>query len=318
MKLSGSPAVPFLVLLAVLLPASLAAISVFDVIRLSQGRYSDEEIIRLIETTDSRFVLSAEDTVRLRKEGVTESVIREMLSRPAPQQPQQKSEPPRSGSAASLSGPPAGTSSGGDAGRGRRPEPLFAGSPYEETSPDHHAQAAVTLAGIEVLIVRDAAGFSSPLARARAVAKTLNSLAASASGRFADRAAGRDAKVVFEGSDGAATDVVRVTPADVAAYRVVGGGRLVSSGTLASFWAALLNDYWAVGVAGKPPRYLVGSREGQALERLSRAVRLPAGPRDAAAVRAGLDSLGRTDREHLRKLPTAVPEDLELPMRRSP
>jgi hypothetical protein len=76
--------------------------------------------------------------------------------------------------------------------------------------------------------------------------------------------------------------------------------------------------YWAIGVAGRPPRYLVDSREGQALERLSLAIRLPAGSRDAAAVRAGLDSLGRADREHLRKLPTAVPEGLDFPVRRSP
>src|SRR5439155_22646118 len=116
---------------------------------------------------------------------------------------------------------------------------------------------------------------------------------------------------------GAATDIARVPPADVAAYRA-GGHRPVSSETLSSFWAALLNDYWAVAVTGRPPRSLADSREGQALARLSRAVRLPAGTRDAAAMRAGFDSLAPTDRDRLRKLPTAVPEDLELPMRRSP
>jgi hypothetical protein len=298
MKPAASPPVPVLILLLALLPASLAAISVFDVIRLSQGGYSDAEIVRLIQTTDSRFVLSAEDTVRLREAGVTESVIREMLSRPAPRR---ESEPPVSGGAVLP----------------LRPEPLFSSSPYQEGSGDRHAHAAVTLAGIEVLIVHDEAGFSSTLARARAVAQTLNTLAAAGPGRFAVRAAGRDSKVIFEGSDGATTDVVRVTPADVDANRIA-SRQQVSSGTLSSFWAALLNDYWAIGVAGKPPRFLVDSREGQALTRLSRAVRLPAGPRDAAAVRAGFASLGPTDRELLRKLPTAVPEDLELPVRRSP
>jgi hypothetical protein len=86
----------------------------------------------------------------------------------------------------------------------------------------------VTLAGIEVLIVRDQAGFSSPLARARAVAQTLNGLRGPVSGRFAARGAGRDSKVTFEGSDGAATDIVAVTPADVAAYRVGGRGQVSS------------------------------------------------------------------------------------------
>lgn len=295
MKHSGFPATLFLVLLAVLLPACLGAISVFDVIRLSQGWYSDAEIIRLIQTTDSRFVLSAEDTVRLREAGVTESVIREMLSRPAPRR---EPEPSVSDGAVLRS----------------RPEPLFSGSPYQEGSGDRHGNAVVTLAGIEVLIVRDEAGFSSPLARARTVAQTLNTLPAS--GRFAVRA-GRDSKVIFESSDGSATDIVRVTATDVAAYRA-GGHRQVSSETLSSFWAALLNDYWAIAVTGRPPRSLADSRERQALARLSRAVRLPAGTRDAAAVRTGFDSLGPTDRELLRKLPAAVPEDLELPIRRSP
>lgn len=311
MKPTRPRAVLVLILVAVLLPVSLAAISVFDVIRLSQGKYSDEDIIRLIQTTDSRFVLSAEDTVRLRKAGVTESVIREMLARPAPRQ---ESEPPAPGGVANASRPPSAIKSSGD---DVPSESRFAASPYQEKSADGHAHAAVTLAGIEVLIVRDRAGFPSSLARARAISQILNSLAAPATGHFAARAAGRDSKVTFERSNRAAIDIVTVTAADAASYRVE-GRQQVSSGALAAFWAALLNDYWAIGVAGKPPRYLVDSREGQALERLSLAIRPAPGPRDAAAVRAGLDSLGRADREHLKKLPTALPEDLDFPVRRSP
>src|ERR1700693_5285932 len=143
MKLSGSSAVPVLISLLLLLPASLAAISVFDVIRLSQGRYSDEEIIRLIQTTDSRFVLSAEDTVRLREAGVTEGVIREMLSRPAPRQ---DSEPTAAGGMATPSRPPAEVRrSGEDVRRGRAVEPLFSGSLYRERSGERRGDAAVTL-----------------------------------------------------------------------------------------------------------------------------------------------------------------------------
>jgi hypothetical protein len=298
MKPSIFPPLRLLIVLLILVPASLAAISVFDVIRLSQGGYSDAEIIRLIQTTDSRFVLSAEDTVRLREAGVTESVIREMLTRPAPRSELE----PRSSDGAVLRS---------------QPESLFSGSPCQEESGDRPGHAAVTLGGIEVLIVRDAAGFSSPLARARAVALALNNLAASPSGRFRVRAAGRDSQVIFESAEGGATDVARVTSADVAAYRIA-SRQSISSETLSSFWAALLNDYWAVAVTGRPPRALGDSREGQALTRLSRAVRLPAGTRDAAAVRAGFDSLGRADRELLRKLPAAVPEDLDLLPRRSP
>jgi hypothetical protein len=115
MKPSVSRVLPALLLLA-LFPASLSAISVFDVIRLTQERYPDREIIRIIQVTDSRFVLNAEDASRLKKEGVTETVIREMLSRPArenagvrPSQPAAK--PSRSSTAARDSGKNATTDS---------------------------------------------------------------------------------------------------------------------------------------------------------------------------------------------------------------
>ena len=97
-------AIPFLLLLA-FVPAAMSAISVFDVIRLTQERYPDKEIIRIIQLTDSRFVLKAEDTSRLKKEGVSEGVIREMLSRPAPAQDRPAVQPaqqaPRSSSRSS-------------------------------------------------------------------------------------------------------------------------------------------------------------------------------------------------------------------------
>src|SRR6266545_7460828 len=141
MKLSGVTAASLLLLL-VLLPASLAAISVFDVIRLSQERYADEEIMRLIRTTDSRFVLSAEDTIRLRKEGLTEAVIREMLSRPAPTR---EGLPPTSEGAAKLSLPPEATRSFAGVPTGARPGRLFSASSLKERDAGH-ALAAVTLA----------------------------------------------------------------------------------------------------------------------------------------------------------------------------
>ena len=246
MRLSGVTATSVFLFLLLSLPASLAAISVFDVIRLSQERYADEEIIRLIRTTDSRFVLSAEDTIRLRKEGLTEAVIREMLSRPAPTR---EGLPPTSEGAAKLSLPPEATRSFAGVPTGARPGPLFSASSLKERDAGH-ALAAVTLAGMEVLTVRDRDGFSSSLARARAVAGRLNGLATRPAGRFAVRVAGPETKVAFEASDGLATDVLTVMPADVAGYRAT-GVRQVSPATLASLWVSLLNDYWGIMVIGK-------------------------------------------------------------------
>jgi hypothetical protein len=103
MKPSGPRAIPSLLLLLALFPVSLSAISVFDVIRLSQQKYSDSEIVRIIQATDSRFVLGADDTTRLKKEGVTEVVIREMLSRPA----REKADAPAARPSAKPARPPA-------------------------------------------------------------------------------------------------------------------------------------------------------------------------------------------------------------------
>ncbi len=315
MKSSGAPAVLFLVLLLVLLPASLAAISIFDVIRLSQEGYADDEIVRLIRATDSRFLLSSEDVLRLRQEGVTETVIREMLSRPAPERKGGAPAPPAPTEPA-LPGAAIPKQAGGNRpGYGR--ELLFAGSPYAEAGTPQSAHAAVTLAGIEVLVLRERAGFASSLSRARAVAAKLNGLAARASGRFAAHEVRGESKVVFETSGGRASDILTATPADAAAYQTSSRAE-VSAARLASFWAALLNDYWGIAVAGQPPRYLTDSREGEALEQLSLAVGGPAGPRDAAAIRAAFESLEPADRLRLRRLPAAVPEELDFPVRRSP
>jgi hypothetical protein len=314
MKSSGAPAVSLLILLLVLLPASLAAISIFDVIRLSQEGYADDEIVRILRATDSRFVLSSEDVLRLRQEGVTETVIREMLSRPAPERKVGTPAPPMA--AQPLPGAPTPGQGGGNK-PGHAREVLFAGSPYAEAGTSQSTHAAVTLAGIEVLILRDRAGFPTPLSRARAVAAKLNGLAARASGHFAARETRGESKVVFETSGGRDSDVLTATPADAAAYRA-SSRRDVSPLTLASFWAALLNDYWSIAVAGKPPRYLTDSREGEALAQLSLAVGGPAGPRDSAAIRAAFDSLEQAERLRLHRLPAAVPEELDFPVRRSP
>jgi len=55
------------------------AITVFDVIQLSKKNYGDQEIIALIEATDSAFELKADDVTRLADLGIGEPVIQAML-----------------------------------------------------------------------------------------------------------------------------------------------------------------------------------------------------------------------------------------------
>lgn len=65
--------------LAMATPAG--ALSIVDIVQLSQNNYSEEAIIKLIDVTSSAFELEAEDVPRLKELGVSEAVIRVMLER---------------------------------------------------------------------------------------------------------------------------------------------------------------------------------------------------------------------------------------------
>jgi hypothetical protein len=55
------------------------ALTVYDVIKLSNKGYSSQDIVTIIEITDSTFALKAEDFPKLRALGVSDTVIRSML-----------------------------------------------------------------------------------------------------------------------------------------------------------------------------------------------------------------------------------------------
>ena len=75
----GAGALALVLALTVATPA--AALSIVDIIQLSQNDYSEAEIIKLIEVTESAFELEAADLPRLKGLGVHEAVIRVMLER---------------------------------------------------------------------------------------------------------------------------------------------------------------------------------------------------------------------------------------------
>ncbi|MDP3936520.1 MAG: hypothetical protein Q8R92_00095 [Deltaproteobacteria bacterium] len=55
------------------------AVSVYDVILLSQKGFSESEILRILDATDSAFTITADDVIRLKRLGVGETVVRRML-----------------------------------------------------------------------------------------------------------------------------------------------------------------------------------------------------------------------------------------------
>ncbi len=66
-------------ILALTLPRIVYSLSIYDVIMLSQKGYEANDIVALIETTESAFELTAKDVTRLKEAGVSETVIQAML-----------------------------------------------------------------------------------------------------------------------------------------------------------------------------------------------------------------------------------------------
>ncbi|HSS45461.1 MAG TPA: hypothetical protein VLO07_08985, partial [Thermoanaerobaculia bacterium] len=219
---AGSPrnTLPVLLLATALLlaPSSSASadrlrFSAEDVLRLTQGGYPQEEIIRLIRLSDSRYVISADDAIVLKRAGVSEPVIAEMLSRPephpvslektkrpAPARPE-PAERPRSRVSIAYSGKQLKVE--------RRVTPLFAPS-------SDRAAPAVMLDGLEVLLLQEQGGELPPGGRAAKIAATLNGLTRNGLGHFS--AADSGAGVVFRNADGRVVDVLAVSAADAAAF----------------------------------------------------------------------------------------------------
>ena len=67
-------------ILALTVPSMVYSLSIYDVIMLSQKDYEADDIVALIETTGSAFDLTAKDVTRLKKAGVSETVIQAMLA----------------------------------------------------------------------------------------------------------------------------------------------------------------------------------------------------------------------------------------------
>ena len=202
-----------------------SSLSIFDVIQLSKKGYTDEEIVALIEATDSLFELQAEDLPRLKQLGVSETVIRAMLQRvpeettrtaPAGETPVDRASVAEATDEHEHTGeaPAAGISS--DRSAAVRPvdprrlwkerslvadpapesyEPSPAPSirayqdlvsfyPVQEERAGGHQHMALTLSGLEVLLLRDEGAFPSMQARALEVTQRLDAAWTQGDGTF--------------------------------------------------------------------------------------------------------------------------------------
>lgn len=90
MRMAGRAAL--LIVLVLGTSRGAAALTILDVIQLSQRNYSDAQILAIIDATNSVFELDVEDLPRLKQLGVSEVVIRAMLKRRPPPSPQVSDE----------------------------------------------------------------------------------------------------------------------------------------------------------------------------------------------------------------------------------
>jgi len=295
------------------------ALNVYDVIQLSGKDYSDQDILALIEVTDSAFALKAEDIPRLVDLGVSETVIQAMLKATSPETPSDSpADPAQQEPTASVTSnhndvidsvaKPAGSTSVYIASNNAIARKGFSAEPFEETAADGHRHRVITLSGMQLFVLRDEGQYPSVAARGNAVVNRLEEAASFGSGTFQSvHIAGKDAVMFSERHGVRAVVIVSVSEHDAYTYQRR-SGRRVTAGLLAAYWSALLSDYWSIAITDEPPARLTSLHEGEALQALYD--RLAASDASDGSKRAGtLQSLPHQERDHLFRLTTEVPHD---------
>ena len=292
------------------------ALTVFDIIQLSDKKYSNDEIIALIQDTDSAFELQAVDIPRLMKLGISETVIQTMLKtvhketganpaassvaghHNAPISPISDETVPADSASESNLVAPAQIIAGGS----------FDFEPILETRSGHHRHSAVYLAGVRLLVLRDEGAFSSIAARADSVVRRLKQVASKGTGAFHPNAeTGTDAVMFYGNNIHTPRLIMKVSDSDAKAYQRR-SGRAVSPNLLAAYWSDLLSDYWSIVIGNKSPRRLTDLHEGEALIALHEQWKTSS-EMNTARLTDAVQLMPREEQQHLLRLAATVPHD---------
>lgn len=296
--------------IALFLSSQVFALTVYDVIQLSTKKYSDKDIITLIEVTNSAFELKAEDIPRLLELGVSETVIQTML-KAVPEQTASHPPPPSSPQTSSVVVVP----------KANHPEPaatktLIAGGgfnvkPYQEPGSGHHHHQAINLAGVNLLVLRHKGGFSSIKKRANAAVTQLGLAVLAGKGTFQPSTINATRVVMFYGQNASQPIyILNISTADAYAYQLR-SSRKVTPTLLAAYWSRLLTDYWSITVNDVNPVQLSDVHEGEALKNLYQQwIKPPVIP--TARLQDAAQLLSSQTQQHLQHLATRVPRDFLL------
>ncbi len=281
--------------------AQVTAMTVYDVIQLSKKNYSDQDIIALIETTDSAFELKADDIPRLVELGVNEPVIQVMLSATPDTASDQFATIPVNNK------PVSETVNAGTGSEKLVPRAEIDSEPLTEPDSGRHHHQAINLSGIRLFVLRDEGGYPSVTARAKVVADRLKA-ASAMDGQFQPaHVTGSDAVMFTVPGTTQTVMVVSVSAQDASAYQRR-SGRRVTPDLLASYWSDLLTDYWSIALGGRPPDRLSMLHEGEALQELYESLDTSI-DNDADRLTSAFQSLPKQERDHLLQLAVSVPRN---------
>jgi hypothetical protein len=304
------------------------AVNIYDVIELSRQGYGDEEIVDIVRTTRSVFKLTAPDIPRLKELGVSEAVIRVMLdSGPAdlsgagsvPSVKIDRDSIPAAVPAIANLLPDNNAESNAPLRADSHPHTdfdehgnattldRFALQAVSEEAAGDHQHMYVTMLGAPVLILRDEGRYRSVEDRGTAIVQNLEEAVRLGDGGFRLLRTGDAIQVVYHSVDLREVPIITLDRKDVYAYDVR-SDRSVTSYVLASYWAALFNDYWAILVQHRPPSRLVNLRRGAALKPLYEIVNATDSDQEGH-LEFAIEQLPVEIRRHLERLATTVPDD---------
>lgn len=327
--------------LSFLIVAPVYAVPLYDVIQLAKKGYRDNQIIGIIETTDSRFQVDTETILTLKREGVSEAVIQAIVARsdgPPDASRDTVREEPR---AAQPSSRDDGWRTRGDRAPATQAEPphehddaaktndehevdvvaprpapaahahaassatSFSYFPFEESGAGHHQHIALALGDVPIIVLRSEGGYASIEQRAHSAADALNR----AVSEGLSLAASTDGVIALTPS-GARLPVLRVARGDVVALqrRSIGAA---APARIASYWAALLGDYVDLA-AGREPTHLALSGIGSIRSLYRELAAAPASNDGAQAeastsLAAAVDRMSPEDRQALIDLAGQIP-----------
>ncbi len=303
--------------IAMVLCGQAFALTIYDVIQLSDKNYSDDDIIALLQATNSAFEIKAEDIPRLMELGVSETVIQAML-KAVPEQidanPAATSPAAAPGAAISPIEPaPSSSAPTNTATVFIAPSQTIAGgsldfAPFREPGAGRHHHSAVNLAGVRLLILRDEGSFSSVATRADAVVRRLEQASLAGAGAFhPDHAAGSHSVMFYGRNTYRPMMILKISHGDADAYQRR-SGRAVSPALLAAYWSDLLSDYWSIAMNGTTPTRLSDLHEGEALQALHEQWKTSR-ETETARLADAARLLPSQERQHLLRLATTVPHD---------